>query len=278
MARALGLQCSVSIAGSTAFGMLRGTGGQLTVAARKIIAGSSANPLQGLIGYAASTGAKSALAIAWKLPYASAASMLNGALAAVGVAVNLGFGSAGGLALTNAFLETLEVTGSEGGDIECSATFQSVSLLGSGSGGTPVSGDRFKFTDVVSCVGPGISTSDVNAFTFRLTRTLAPYRGNSPYGIPKYLSIADTESGLDLEYLKTSEGATTAAVGFPVTTADASVTLAGSPLFNGGPTNGLTLAVLAAFHDPSPTVNGSEEAWQTERSTLKGSVGTFSIS
>ena len=277
MGNALGLQCTVSIGGATAIGILRGTGGQLTYAARKIIAGSSAAPLQGLIGYAASTGAKSAIAVDFKVPYGGA-SLLTSGLAAAGASVALGFGSAGGLLLASAFLESLQVTGSEGGDIEASATFQSTSMLSSGGGGSPVSSDYFKFTDVISCAGPGFSTTDLNSFTFRITRALAAYRGNSPYGIPKYLKIADTECSMDIDYLKTSEGAGSQAIIQPLTTADASVVLSGNPLISGGSTGSLTLACIAAFHDPYPTTNGNLEDFVTERSTLKSSTGAYTIS
>ena len=276
MGNSLGLQCSVNIGGSTAVGMLRGTGGQLTYAARKIIAGSAASPLQGLIGYAASTGARSAIAVDFKVPYSGGA-ILTAALAAAGASITLGFGSAGGLTLATAFCESLQVSGSEGGDIECSATFQSTSLLAAGGGGSPVAADYFKFTDVISCNGPGFSSTDLNSFVFRIARTLAAYRGNSPYGIPKYLKIADTECSMDIEYLKTSEGATSAAVVQPLQTADASVVLSGNPLVSGGPTGGMTLTCQAAFHDPSPTTNGNLEDFVTERYTVKASLGGYSI-
>lgn len=276
MGRSLGLQCTVQIDGASGMAMLRGAGGQFSIAARKLIAGSTASPLQGLIGYAPSTGAKSGITVSYKIPY-SGTGLINGALSSSAITVTLGFGSAGGLSLSNAFCTSLEVTSSEGGDLEATAMFEGTTILAPGGGGGPVAADFFKHSDVASTVGPGWSSSDISSFTFRVTRTLARYVGNSATGIAKFLEIADTECSLDVEYLKTGEGATSAAVTIPLTVSDASVTVGGTPLFASQSNGSLTLSCASAFHDPSPTTNGSEESYVTERSTVKSSTGTFSV-
>lgn len=274
MAGSLGLSCSISAGGVTAVGVLNGSGGGMTYAVRKIISGSTASPLQGIVNYAVSTGAKSGVSISFKLPYS--AGSLAGLVTATGITVTLGFGSSGGISLSGSLLDSLQITGSEGGDIEVTASFQSTALPGGGSA-SAVSTDYFKFNDVLSCVGPGISSSDVNAFTFHLTRTLAAYRGNSAYGIPKYLQVADTECTLDLTYLKTGNGALSAAIAQPLVPATASVALGGTPLISGGSSATYTLSCLSAFHNSTPTENGALEAYVLEKSTLTSSNGTYVV-
>lgn len=269
MAQVIGVQCSVTVGGITVVGLLRGVGGQLQFAGRKILSAFQSG--NALFGYAPSTGARSGMSIAFRMPYSS--SFLSGLLNPTGSTITLGFGAAGGLSVATCICEQLTIQGSEGGDIEASATFQSTAFPASGSG-TATAADYAKFNDVTSFTGYA-SHTDVNSFSWQVRRTLAAYRGNSPYGIPKYLEVADQEVLLTGEYLKhdDAEGTTQAAV--PVVLVQASVVVGQNPLYGSGG-GGFTLNCDNAYADAYPQVNANLEDYVTERITFQSTTGTYS--
>jgi hypothetical protein len=296
----LGQECIMTIGIHTVAALLRGTTPNFTYASQpKMTAGpqstaGSGSPAadQSLMGYSPSTGARSGFTVDFQLPYANTVSILTDCLDGAGKTILLQFGSAGAygnvsiVGVDTCIAEQLEITGSEGGDIEVRGTFQSIALpVQTATPATSIAAytDYWRFLDVTSVTTPGNSATprtDVSSFSFRITRQLAAYRGNSPTGIPKHLRIARTECFLDCTYMLMDSLESGVVIdALPLATADAKILLTREQPLTGSTATAatLTLTCLSAFTDTYPTTQGDWETYILEALALKSSNGTYTI-
>jgi hypothetical protein len=292
--QAIGQECTLTVGSTSVGALLRGCSPNFAYASQpKLSSGpqsaagtGSVAADQTLLGYSPSTGARSGFAIDFQVPYPGGPFLIS-LLDISGVMIKLAFGRAtggvGGVSVDTCICESLEVTGTEGGDIEGRATFQSVAPPVQGYTDSPATHDFWRFNDVTSIMLPGgTAHTDVNAFTWRLTRQLAAYRGNSPDGIPKYLRVARTECFLDATYLKEDDvDAATVIVTLPLLTHDAVVTLTQVPFVQIGGTAitpaSLVLTCKDAFGDAYPQTQGDFETYVQEAFSAKSASGTYTI-
>lgn len=278
MAQAIGQECTMSVGGLHVAALLRSCSPSFQYSGQpKLSSGPQVSGVdQTLIGYSPSTGARSGFTINFQVPYGGAKAFLDQCLATAGSTVVLGFGGAGSVSVATCIAELLEVTGSEGGDIEGRATFQSTAVPVPGAGApSTVSLDFFRFLDVTSITALGGTYTDVSSFSWSVQRLLAAYRGNVPTGIPKYLRIARTECLFTATYLKhdDSEG-TQQVTAPPVPVHDVSVLLTRVPLYGDG-AESLTLTCNAAYEDAYPQTTGDFETFVTESASYKSTTGVY---
>jgi hypothetical protein len=274
----LGVECEATIGGTAVAAIVSSSSPAFMYNTRALI--SSGPPVSGadqaLMGYAPSSTAGSGFNLTCQCPITGAAGLINAALTPAGVAVAMGFGAAGGVSVAGCIATSVAVSGAEGGDITIAMAFVSKSLPVIGSGAAPTAKPFFIFNDVTSATGVGGAHSDLTSFTWRVTRNVARYTGNSPYGLPQKLKISRTECSLDLEYEKDDDTEGTAQVAQPITPADASVALAQAPFISPGGA-ALTLTCHAAFGDAYPVASGDFETFVSERMTYKSSTGTYTV-
>ncbi len=257
MARDVGVSAVLSIGGSSVSCNLQATSPDFTRAMQPIIlATGGANSL---VGYAPSSGAKSGFRVGFDVPYSGGGGLLNAMLSSTPFAIILGLGAAGGSTCTGCLCTDLQVSGSEGGNISCTATFDSTSLPSAASGSASAPSDVFKFIDVVSATLVGGTYTDVSRISWRVMRKLAAYKGNSPSGIAKYLKIVRTEAMLGADVLQTGNGELTASIGACPTVADCALSLVQQCVPGGGGGASLALSITSGFYQSAPTVSGGTE-------------------
>lgn len=261
----------LNIAGAAAPAELRGCTPVMMRATQPVIIANGGNPL---IGFKPSTGARSGFNTQFYLPYASAAAFLNGVLNTAGVDITLQFGTAGGVKVATNLLETLTIQGSEGGIIDCNGTFMSRNKPQTGQTATPGTfGEVFGFEDVTSFMGvAGIARLLVNQFSFKITRKLIPYHGNSKTGIAQRLGVGHTEVDVNCEYLKGDDTEGAAALADCPPTHD--VVLLLTSVCSG---EILRLTQTSGFYDEYPQSVGGTEEYIRERAVSKATTGAFAI-
>lgn len=271
-----GVDCVVTVGGVALPAILRGCTPDFQRQLRPILVATGGNPL---IGYAASTGARSGAQLNFGVPYSGGVAALNALLATTPFDIAIGFGTAGGVTVAGCLTEQLEVSGSEGGDVEARAQLQSINLPAAGTATAGTIGDIFKFTDVDSFTGPGKVHTDLSQFSFRVQRTLIAYRGNSATGIPKRLRVGHTEVALDCTYLRDDDSELTASLGDCPTGADSSIAMSAKCSVGAvtQPTDTLTLTALAAVHNGTPRSSGDVEQWIQEAASLIAALGAFTV-
>lgn len=272
MAKDVGSNCILTIAGTSVFAKLQQSSPDFNRAMQPIIVANGAAPL---IGYSPSTGAKSGFKTGFHIPVTGAATLLNAMLSSTPFIVKMQFGATGGASVASCLLTDLTVSGSSGGDIMATAMFESSALPTVGATATAASVvDVFKFIDVTSVTMPtGTTYADVSAFSFNIKRSLSAFHGNSSTGIAKYLQPAITEVKTSSTILKTTDGQGTTAIIPCVTTGDVVILL--TQVCAGG--NTLTLTASASFYDGYPTVSGSETQFVEESASCTANLGGFTI-
>lgn len=228
-------------------------------------------------GYQPSTGAKSGFKTKFALPYTAPATLLNAILSSTPFPITLYLGTAGGAKVLNNLCTDLQVSGAEGGGIDCTATFDSSALPTiTPTAPSAPTGGVFKFVDATSVLlVSGTTYTDFSRFSFRVTRKLATYKGNSSTGIAKYLKIVRTECMLDADVLKVGDGEGTAAIGLCPTVHDCAVLLTQICPAAGLATT--TMTCLSGFYQGYPQVSGTVEDWISEAVSATSDTASFSI-
>lgn len=276
----VGVNCTVSVAGVIVPANISGTSPTVSRAMRPIVL--ALGLANNLVGYAPSTGARSGFTVNFDLPYTVAGSGLNSMLSNTPVTVSMQFGSAGGVSVAGCLATSFSVSGSEGGNISVSITYESQSMptVGATVAAPPSTLDVFKFNDVTSfTLASGTTVTDVNSFTYTINRTLARYVGNSTTGIPKHIKATHTECSLMCEYLKVNDAEGTAFLGggtpnFCPTVHDMVVNIAEICGTDGGT---LTLTCASAFYQDYPKSTGATEDYVKEQVTGQAEHGGFTI-
>lgn len=274
MARDVGVAAVLTISGTSVSCNLQATSPDFTRAMQPIIlATGGANSL---VGYAPSTGAKSGFKVSFDIPYTGGGALLNAMLASTPFTITLGLGAAGGSTCTGCLCTDLQVTGQEGGNINCVATFESTSLPTAAAGGSAASSDVFKFIDVVSAtLVSGTTYTDVSRINWRVMRKLAMYKGNSPSGITKYLKIVRTEAMLGADVLQTGNAEATAAIGTCPTVADCALSLVQQCVPGGGGGATLALSIVKGFYQSFPANTGTTEDFISQVCEATSQTGSF---
>lgn len=276
MADATGVECTVSVGGVVVPANVNGTSPSVSRAMRPIVL--ALGLANNLVGYAPSTGAKSGFQVSFDVPYGASISAMAGATP---LTVAMQFGDAGGVSVANCIATSFVVTGSEGQNISVNATYESKSLptVGATVAAPGGSTDVYKFSDVVSItLVSGAVATDVNSFTFSVTRTLARYVGNSPTGIPKRIRGTHVEASLTAEYVKLDDAEETAFIGdgtpnYCPTIGDMVVSITGIC----GGSGDLTLTAADCFYQDWPQSVGGTEDFVRERVMGQAQKGAYTI-